>query len=45
VSERVTFSFEGRRVHGVAGQSIGAALHALGVRVLGTTASPASPLA
>jgi sarcosine oxidase subunit alpha len=43
VRERVTFSFEGRRVHGVAGQSIGAALHALGVRVLGTSAKYRRP--
>src|SRR5439155_14627045 len=32
-SERVTFSFEGRAIAAVAGQSIGAALYAAGVRI------------
>lgn len=38
MTDRVTFAFEGRRLTGVAGQSLGASLHAAGVRVLSTSA-------
>ncbi|MCC6223480.1 MAG: (2Fe-2S)-binding protein [Thermoleophilia bacterium] len=38
MSERVRFTFEGRPLWGVAGQSLGAALHAAGIRVLSTSA-------
>ncbi|MDQ4081643.1 MAG: (2Fe-2S)-binding protein, partial [Actinomycetota bacterium] len=33
-AERVAFTFEGRTLTGIAGRSLGAALHAAGVRVL-----------
>lgn len=38
MNEVVRFTFDGRTVRGIAGQSIGAALHAAGIRVLSTSA-------
>ncbi len=43
MGERVAFTFEGRRVWGHAGRSIGAALHADGVRVLSRSAKYRRP--
>jgi sarcosine oxidase subunit alpha len=43
MTDRVPFTFEGRRLTGVAGQSLGAALHSAGVRVLSTSAKYRRP--
>ena len=43
MSEEIGFTFEGRTVRGVAGQSLGAALHAAGIRVLSTSAKYRRP--